>query len=504
MGIVELCVDPETKKPVPDGHVGEVWVSSLSKGSGYWNNPDATAEIFEATLAEETGCDSMEFLRTGDLGFFLESKLYICGRAKDVIIIAGRNYYPNDLEESIDAVAGSVIRPGCSAAFSFQSDQTGKEVLVVACEVRDKKVDQNFVIEIVQSAVQSSHALAVDVVVLLTPRTIPKTTSGKIQRQKCRAAYLEGTLREIGRSTGMLISMDSTTAIVLDTVDWSTTDLADQAQLHAKVTSIIQEQLRNLLRLTETPDPALSMVELGVSSIGMTQLHEEFLQLFGLDADQLPLEIMFDEQPMDVFATGLAEVIRTCNNAKTQLQANKSDSNEENPTVKQNDDTPKTPTLPGPGCVWHISQTLGSLLIVFVASAALIPAYCFGDAVQYGDWVAEPWTVITLWNGSTTDPRPEYTFGLLVPLVIPIWMVSFTFAVILLKWCIIVRLKPGDVPLQSCAYLRWWFVSQLLEFWETWVGYFLSGLFYMNLFYKLLGGKVDSTAVIDTFIREPD
>eukprot|EP01052_Picozoa_sp_SAG31_P006780 SAG31_NODE_315_length_17848_cov_18.145811_10_plen_1310_part_00 len=501
-GVVLLIVDSNTMEPQPDGRVGEIWINSLSKGAGYWRKPESTVEIFEATLADSTGCSSTKFLRTGDLGFKIDRKLYICGRAKDVIIIAGRNYYPNDLEESIDTVGSAVLRPGCAAAFSVQDDTTGAELLVIAIELRDKKGDQNEAISVVQSAVRALHSISVDVVVLLHPRTIPKTTSGKIQRQRCKAAYLDGALSEVSRSSNMLLSSGSSTVVVptLDTIQWTVADLVDASVVRAKVARAIQEKLKDHLRLTETVDLSSSMVDLGVSSIGMTHLHEDFMQMFGVDSELLPLEVLFEDRSVHDIAVGIAQLVQ-----------NECDRREQVHSVSADNQTSSKPSVVESRLMFHLAQTAGSMLILFVGSAALIPAYYFGEAVLYDGLVREPWSMIALWGGTTSNsgadaPSPAvYTFGLLVPFLIPIWIMAFTLAIVLLKWCCVGRYKAGDVPLYSAAHLRWWLIDQLLEFWETWVGYFLSGLFYLNIFYKILGGsKIDASAKISAFLREPD
>ncbi|HLM44423.1 MAG TPA: fatty acyl-AMP ligase, partial [Myxococcaceae bacterium] len=122
-------VQPESREPLPEGRVGEVWVCGPSVAQGYWCKPELSEETFRARLSGE---DSRRWLRTGDLGFMRDGLLYITGRRKDLIIIGGQNHYPQDIEWTVEA-ALPLVRPGCSAAFSVEVD--GEERLVVVAEV---------------------------------------------------------------------------------------------------------------------------------------------------------------------------------------------------------------------------------------------------------------------------------------------------------------------------------------------------------------------------------
>ena len=189
-------VEPRTMQECPPGQVGEIWVSGPSVAKGYFERPEETRQTFHACLK-----DSGEgpFLRTGDLGFLREGELFITGRAKDVIIIRGRNHHPQDIEQTVEESHPS-LRKGCSAAFS--TDIAGEERLVVAQEVSgDRPSDAEEIVGAIRRAVAEEHDLTVHTVVLLKPRSIPKTSSGKIQRHTCRAMFLNGSLEVVKCST---------------------------------------------------------------------------------------------------------------------------------------------------------------------------------------------------------------------------------------------------------------------------------------------------------------
>ncbi|GCE45198.1 acyl-CoA synthetase (AMP-forming)/AMP-acid ligase II [Thermosporothrix hazakensis] len=196
-------VDPQTHRICAPEQVGEIWVSGPNIPPGYWKRSEETERTFGATIAGDEGT---RFMRTGDLGFMQDGELFVTGRLKDMIIIEGRNHYPQDIELSVES-SHPAVRPGCIAAFSIERDE--KERLVVAAEIdprawqRIKKSEnapeamQRFRTELTQTirqAIQDTHELAVYDVVLLTAGTIPKTSSGKIQRHACRNGYLASTL----------------------------------------------------------------------------------------------------------------------------------------------------------------------------------------------------------------------------------------------------------------------------------------------------------------------
>ncbi|AOX02682.1 hypothetical protein BJP34_27465 [Moorena producens PAL-8-15-08-1] len=191
-----IIVNPQTCCRSASEEIGEIWVSGGSVASGYWNRPEATQKTFQAYL-KDTG--DGPFLRTGDLGFFSKGELFVTGRLKDLIIIRGRNHYPQDIELTVENSHPS-LRSHCSAAFSVERD--GEERLVVAGEVERthlRKLNTEEVVREIQIALSTEHELDVDGVVLLKTGSIPKTSSGKIQRRACKQGFLEGSLNVVGQ-----------------------------------------------------------------------------------------------------------------------------------------------------------------------------------------------------------------------------------------------------------------------------------------------------------------
>lgn len=195
-----MIVNPETLTVCSEG-IGEIWISGSSVASGYWNQPQLSAETFAARIQGVEGT----WLRTGDLGFLVDGELFVTGRIKEVIILNGRNHYPQDIERTIESQV-EAIRPNCSASFSVTID--GEEKLVIVAEVERRywdyqrratqngsgaKSQQEQLVKAIRRLVAQEHDLQVYEVLLLKPGGIPKTSSGKIQRRVCRTKYLEGS-----------------------------------------------------------------------------------------------------------------------------------------------------------------------------------------------------------------------------------------------------------------------------------------------------------------------
>ena len=187
-GVDIRIVDAESRTCLGDNRIGEIWVSGDSKCKGYWNREELNKEVFHARLSSQTD-SSQTFLVTGDLGFMHEGELFVCGRSKDMIIIRGANYYPQDIEATVEE-ASPQIRKGCTAAFSV--DLNGEENLVVAAEVKDERSLPD--LSELATAIRQHHFIEPHVVTLLPPQTIPKTTSGKISRSRCSQRWLTKNL----------------------------------------------------------------------------------------------------------------------------------------------------------------------------------------------------------------------------------------------------------------------------------------------------------------------
>jgi fatty acid CoA ligase FadD32 len=223
IGVAEwaVIVDNDTATELPDGQIGEVWISGQNMGTGYWGKPEETVATFQNILKSRTNPshaegapDDATWVRTGDLGAYHDGELYITGRTKDLVIIDGRNHYPQDLEYSAQE-ASKALRTGFVAAFSVPANQLPDEVfenshaglkrdpddtseqLVIVGERAPgaHKLDIGPIADDIRAAIAVRHGVTVRDVLLTAAGAIPRTSSGKIGRRACRAAYLDGSLR---------------------------------------------------------------------------------------------------------------------------------------------------------------------------------------------------------------------------------------------------------------------------------------------------------------------
>jgi fatty acid CoA ligase FadD32 len=223
VGVAEwaVIVDPDTATELPDGQIGEIWIHGQNMGTGYWGKPEETVATFQNILKSRTNPSHAEgadddglWVRTGDYGAYHDHDLYITGRVKDLVIIDGRNHYPQDLEYSAQE-ASKALRTGYVAAFSVPANQLPDEVfenahaglkrdaddsseqLVIVAERAPgaHKLDVAPIADDIRAAVAVRHGVTVRDVLLTPAGAIPRTSSGKIGRRACRSAYLDGSLR---------------------------------------------------------------------------------------------------------------------------------------------------------------------------------------------------------------------------------------------------------------------------------------------------------------------
>jgi acyl-CoA synthetase (AMP-forming)/AMP-acid ligase II len=202
-----VIADPDTHTRCRDGIVGEIWVTGESVARGYWNRDDETRAVFGIHLAgaAESG---RRYLRTGDLGFIRDGELFISGRAKDVIVVRGLCHYPQDIERTAERAHPFL---GLGACAAFPIEQGGEEQVGLAIEVARRGENDppwQSIRSAIRMAINEHHELAVAAIWLVRPGTLPKTSSGKIQRRACRDAILRGELKEVDTPTTAHVTAD--------------------------------------------------------------------------------------------------------------------------------------------------------------------------------------------------------------------------------------------------------------------------------------------------------
>ncbi len=282
-----VIVNPDTRQLSDPNDVGEIWVTGSSVTLGYWKNPTLTKDIFQAHLIND---EKTAYMRTGDLGFMYEQELYVTGRIKDVIIIRGKNYYPQDIENSV-VESHPALRRGCCAAFSVLKENI--EQVAILCEV-EKLSNYNDIIHAITKSIARDYQLAIATIVLIRTKTLPKTTSGKIQRSLAREQLLSNKLSSL--------------------FVWT----ANQTCVSKAVTSkkskgynfeIIRDWLVNTIanRLNISPESInidSSFSEFGIDSVAVVELSTQFEEEFHITLD---INYFWDFSTINQLSNFLAE-----------------------------------------------------------------------------------------------------------------------------------------------------------------------------------------------------
>ncbi len=275
-------VDADMLHEQPPERIGEIWVQGGSIAQGYWNKPEATQSNFQNYIA---GTNEGPFLRTGDLGFFYEGELFVTGRLKDLIIVRGVNRYPQDIEQTVER-ASPRINSGEVAAFAV--DLHGRERLIVVAEVeRARRSDWSDVIAAVRHDVTAEHELPPDAIILVRFGSIPKTSSGKIQRHACREDFLNDKLQIIeqwrswdqqDQDTDLVPGLDTSNraTIAADTADSDTEPSPTIVQAVIEHVKLIAKERAKVVTLESN-----IVTDLGLDSLERLEIANSLEETFG-------------------------------------------------------------------------------------------------------------------------------------------------------------------------------------------------------------------------------
>ena len=276
-----VIVDPDSGELCPPDRIGEIWVAGPNVGRGYWERPSETDLTFNAALADRR---EWPFLRTGDLGFLQDGELFVTGRLKDLIIIRGRNHFPQDIEHTVQA-SHPALRANCGAAFSIDRDNEERLVVVQELTREGLQADPAEVSTAIREAIAAEHDLQADTIVLVSAGSVPKTSSGKIQRRACRALHLERKLKVVSPESPVQRGTDqhprqavppSTQPIrtTAATLLQSALTALQPAQRDALILSFVRERIAGLFQLA----PGQIDVEKSPTSWGLDSLKAVELQ----------------------------------------------------------------------------------------------------------------------------------------------------------------------------------------------------------------------------------
>lgn len=287
MGATVAIVDTEKYTIAERGSIGEIWTMGPSVTKGYWNNPERTRETFEAYLDDGSG----PWLRTGDLGFIEKGQLFITGRKKDLIIIRGRNYHPTDIELSVEETH-QAINKGSVAAFSVDTDHG--EQLAVAAEIKRtflRDFDKDEVFDAIRSAITSDYQVEAYAIELLYTNSLPKTSSGKIQRFECRNGFMDGTLKSI--------------------TSWKNPSLNKPALAIGEDTILtwMKEWIAGKLDIDkDTIDETVPVDKLGLDSVMAVVMAKDAEEEFGIE---WPLDLFLEETTLERIAKKGSELLKS-------------------------------------------------------------------------------------------------------------------------------------------------------------------------------------------------
>ncbi len=310
---MEIVIMGPTSTVCEEGGTGEIWLHSGSVTTGYWQRPEKTEEDFGNMH------DGKRWLATGDLGYIKEGLLYVTGRKKDVIIVNGRNFYPQDVEFTVEK-ASPEVRPGCSAAFQLNTGLGGGEamgredIIGIAVEVRNPKIKPDEIdaaARAICAKVMEEHRLIVGEIAFLKMRTIPKTTSGKIRRSTCKDQMIAKQLSIIANGSwtqnlGGVASVEDAPSMGQETDPPNEGHLRDAANLRSGGSMKLLEGVNaptpetmeraKLMNLVATAtgiplvqlDSAVALVELGIGSL-------QAVEMMGAVEDQYGIIISLDK-----------------------------------------------------------------------------------------------------------------------------------------------------------------------------------------------------------------
>ena len=305
LGDVEaVIVDPDTTCRTDEGGIGEIWVAGASKCQGYWNRPQVSQEVFHATIANDHG--ARPYLRTGDMGFFHDGELYVCGRRKDMLIVRGQNFYPQDVEAVVELTAG-VRHTGVAAVEACNGE------IVILVEAANPRAHPD--LEQIAQRVRARLNLEAGRIVLVAPKSLPKTSSGKLMRQRSRQLWEAGEMKVLGEfarqrtsdeeahansdeaplsffKTKYRLAGDEAHSLAdagLDSLDLvllmhefsellakrGARDLAEKVDIRLVQQMSIAELFRLVNRFDEAPETAVAQVRLALSTLDETRQSEE-------------------------------------------------------------------------------------------------------------------------------------------------------------------------------------------------------------------------------------
>ncbi|KAI3869382.1 hypothetical protein MKW92_034984 [Papaver armeniacum] len=496
-------VDPETGIEHEEyGKEGEIWISSPSMGIGYWGKKEQSMQTFQNVLQN---VPTRKYLRTGDLGRILDSKLFITGRIKDLIIVAGRNIYSADIEKTVEN-SSEFLRPGCCAvigvpeetlmekgiAVQDTSDQVG---LVVIAEVRDGKSVDKAIIQQIQTRVTEEHGVAVASVKLIKPRTISKTTSGKIRRFECLKQFKDGTLNLVTEpiSVRKTLMRSFTTGSCREgktpRPQLSSTPISPNARKgKQEIIHFLQKLVSEQTGISiEKISATEGLVSYGIDSIGVVRAAQKLSDFLGVPVGAV-----------DIFtATCIDDLAKFSENLlhKSQQQS-MSAAASHHPEIEMHSDKPEIEVS---GFRKMGIWLLQFLAIIYASTMLVLPAYVSVSAC------------LSLLSSTLKLTGQISWLSYLIPLALA--PVAWILCMLLTCLCISLFgnsfLQPNyalnpEISIWSLDFVKWWTLYKVQQVAGRVLGVHLRGTVFLKFWFEMLGAKIGSSVLLDTIdITDP-
>ncbi|CAD6263388.1 unnamed protein product [Miscanthus lutarioriparius] len=488
--VVIKIVDPDSlTEHQEDGAEGEIWISSSSSGVGYWNNKETSQRTFCNCLKNYP---NIKFTRTGDLGRIIDGKLFITGRIKDLIIVAGRNIYSADVEKTVEG-SSDVLRPGCCAVVGVpeevltqkgisipdSSDQVG---LVVIAEVREGKVASEEIADSIRTHVAEEHGVTIASIKLIKPRTISKTTSGKIRRFECMKQFVDNTLSlASGISKDKISPNDSLPSYGFDSIavvraaqklsDFLGTPVGAIDIFTASSISELANSLENLVLKSQpqlAPQPRSKWSELLRSS--------QIFLVFLLEP------LTFLQQAVLLSLPASWRIWRACK-SQPQLEPDVSHSAEDENLVIT-DATSLDLSVFATG-------TLQLLALTYVCFILLLPAYLASSMYM---------SISSVSLVKSSSLLSYLSSLVLAPIA---WICYALFTSLSLSTLGKPFLQPNyvltpDISIWSVDFVKWWALNKAQSLAAKMLAVHLKGTVFLNYWFKMQGARIGSHVVIDT------
>ncbi|CAB9527399.1 D-alanine--D-alanyl carrier protein ligase [Seminavis robusta] len=511
-------------KEVGDGQVGSIWAQSPRVAAGYYGQPELTTSTFANALPQYDGT----WLDTGDLGKVVDGQLYVTGRVKDVIIINGKNYYPTDVELSIDDLFGDLIRPGRTTAFQHGEDSVG--ITVEGRKDFDKSGNEDLTVQIANH-VSQVHGLFSSEVVVLKLGVTPKTTSGKLKRSEIRLTTVGGDWKEssillqfkrqetvtplqksqrssfLERSFSMrgiasnefYLDEETEHEIMRQSVSTGNWNFEQLPGIDLSQTNALPSKAADL-RLYDTavagalgPDDFSSRYANTIASVFgyKVALSKSWAENGLTSLNSAELRNKVEEQLHVALPANFAQLYPTPKELEEFLASSEG---QHFPTKSADEHVNFHWNNPRSQCSkleMSLVQGLGFIPITLVLLASIFPYYLVAAKLSSKCSISE-------------DQECLKTSFLWFPLLFPLFCLSFSIMVVLCKILVVGVYRHQAINLMSRHYLKWWFVDRLMHVWELFVGRFLLETKFAWLFYWLLGADIAWSTKIDAFIRECD